>query len=355
MDRTISNISSTRSGSIGQTLLFAALLVGTLTLAGSCKRKSKAEQEQVSTTTEAPQLPEAEPPLARIAVEEVVSVSRFFSYLEQIVRQHDSLGHYTLSEHLLLRANPWILDTLVNTDYYIQMARGNFVFEQKKMTVLKPGDTLLIPGPKTAAALLDQMSKTWLDLNIPAYTMRIMEGDSVLHSVPVRVGKNQKKYLQMAGNTVDLRTRTGTGEIMRVNLNPMFFDPVTGKKYKVTKRDDLKTTAMPQIPWLEPSINGQRYGQLIHPTTNPRTLGKAASNGCIGTSEADAWRVYFFAPLGTKVHIRYDLMEIGPRGDTLHFEDIYRLRNAQKPTKPIAVAGAGLEIPEETCICDPTL
>lgn len=339
-------------GNTTQTLLVAALLAGTLTLAGSCKRKPNAEQEQVETTTETPQLPEAEPPLARIPVEEVVSISRFFSYLEQIVRQHDSLGHYTLSEHHLLRANPWILDTLVNTDYYIQMARGKFVFEQKKMTVLKPGDTLLIPGPKTAAALLDQMSKTWLDLNIPAYTMRIMLGDSALHSIPVRVGKKQTKYLKMAGNMVDLRTRTGTGEIMRVNTSPMFFDPVTGKEYKVTKRDDLKTTRMPQIPWLEPRINGQRYGQLIHPTTNPRTLGKAASNGCIGTSEADAWRVYFFAPLGTKVHIRYDLMEVTPRGDTLHFEDIYRLRNTRKPPKPIAVAGVFVELPEDGCICE---
>ncbi len=40
--------------------------------------------------------------------------------------------------------------------------------------------------------------------------------------------------------------------------------------------------------------------------TDPKTLAKAASNGCIGTSEADGWRIYFFAPTGTKVLIRYD-------------------------------------------------
>jgi len=337
-----------------QPLCFTLFVGVLMSLNASCKHQNRPEPEVAAAASDSATLPVSEPPLARVPVSAPVSVTQFFKYMEDIVGQYDSLGNYTLSTNLLLRANPWILDTLVNTDYYIQMGRGNFVYDQKKMIVLKPGDTLLIPGPNTAAVLLDRMSKTWLDLNIPAYTMRIMEGDSMLHSVPVRVGKNQKKYLQMAGNTVDLRTRTGTGEIMRVNLNPMFFDPVTGKKYKVTKRDDLKTTQMPQIPWLEPSINGQRYGQLIHPTTNPRTLGKAASNGCIGTSEADAWRLYFFAPLGTKVHIRYDLMEISPQGDTLHFEDVYRLRNTRKSTKPIAVAGTRLDMPEEACICDPT-
>lgn len=335
-------------------IIFVGLLLAGLVFTTSCKRKSNEIQEPQETArveANSPKLPEAEPPLARIPVLDMVSVTHYFQYMEALVRQYDTLGDYPLSENLLLRANPWILDTLVNTDYYIQMARGNFVFDQPRMPVLKPGDTILIPGPKTAAVLLDKMSKTWLDLNIPAYTLRVMEGDSVLYSMLVRVGKDQKKYLQMAGNMVDLRTRTGTGEIMRVNRTPMFFDPVTGKKYKVTKRDDQKTTRMPQIPWLEPSINGQRYGQLIHPTTNPRTLGKAASNGCVGTSEADAWRLYFYAPLRTKVHIRYELLEISPQGDTLRFEDIYRLRNTRKTTKPIAVAGAFVELPEDGCIC----
>lgn len=337
-------------GNIARVLFFAVLLFVGLFLAASCKRKSNEAQETAS--QDAPKLPEAELPLARVAVLDTVRVAQFFQYMEALVRQYDTLGDYPLSENLLLRANPWILDTLVNTDYYIQMTRGNFVFDQPKMPVLQPGDTILIPGPKSAVLLLEKMSKTWLDLNIPSFTLRVMEGDSVLHTMQVRVGKNQKKYLQMAGNMVDLRTRTGTGEIMRVNLSPMFFDPVTGKKYKVTRRDDLKTTKMPQIPWLEPRINGQRYGQLIHPTTNPRTLGKAASNGCIGTTEADAWRLYFYAPLGTKVHIRYDLQEISTQGDTLRLDDIYRLQNTRKATKPIAVAGVFVALPEDGCICD---
>ena len=330
------------------------ILVVVALLSLHCKQKSSAEPEsQKPVQAEQHAVPsKPEPPIAKIPVQKDIAMGDFFQFLEKIVQQHDTLGGYPLSENLLLRANPWILDSLVNTDYYIQKSMGNFVYDQKRMRVLKPGDTLLIPGPQTAAALLEKMSKTWLDINIPAFELCILEGDSVLFKCPVRVGKSKKKYLEAAGHTVDLRTRTGTGEIIRVNRFPIFIDPVDGKRFKFTKRDDHLTTLMPQIPWLEPQINGQRLGQMIHPTTNPRSLGKPASNGCIGLSEADAWKLYYYAPLGTKVHIRYDLQEINAAGDTLRYQDIYRLRRTGKPLKPIAVAGFW---PKETagiCVCD---
>ncbi|MFN0174731.1 MAG: L,D-transpeptidase [Saprospiraceae bacterium] len=318
----------------------------------ACKHKSQAEPNIEQKAQTAPKLPASEPPQAKVPVQKEIVICQFFQFLEEIVRQNDTLSSYKLSENLLLRANPWILDTLVSTDYYHQMSLGNFVYDQKKMRVLKQGDTLLIPGPKTAAALLEKMERTRLDLNIPAFEMRILEGDSVLHTVPVRIGKKQKKYLEAAGHRVDLRTRTGIGEIVRVNRYPIFIDPVTGERFKFTKRDDQKTTLMPQIPWLEPVINGQRYGQMIHPTTNPRSLGKAASNGCIGVSEADAWRIYFYATLGTKVTIRYELQEINAQGDTLRYDDIYQLWRAGKKPMPLAVAGIWREKTDGICVCD---
>jgi len=218
--------------------------------------------------------------------------------------------------------------------------------------VLKPGDTLLLPGPLAGAALLESMSETWLDINIPAFELRIMEGDSAMFTMPVRVGKNQKKYLDLAGTKVDLRTRTGSGEIIRVNRDPLFIDPVTGKRFKFTKRDDHQVTVMPLIPWLEPVINGVRYGQMIHPTTNPKTLGKAASNGCIGVSEADGWRVYCFAPTGTKVVIRYDLQVVSPSGDTLFYPDVYHLKPVKKASGLLAVTGLTTGKTNGICLCD---
>jgi len=335
-------------------LLPCLILSASLLLSSACKHKTRAatESEHAPQTTALSIQKLQEPPFAKIPVQKEIAIHDFFQFLDKIVQENDTVSPYKLSENLLLRANPWILDTLVNTDYYIQMSRGNFVYNQQKMLVLKPGDTLLIPGPQTAAALIEKMANTRLEINIPAFEMRIWEHDSLLYTIPVRVGKSKKKYLEAAGHTVDLRTRTGTGEIIRVNRYPIFIDPVTGKKFKFTKRDDRQTTLMPQIPWLEPAINGQRYGQMIHPTSNPRSLGKPASNGCIGISEADAWRVYYFAPLGTEVTIRYDLQEINAADDTLRYEDIYRLKKKGKTRQPIAVAGFWPKKTAGVCVCD---
>ncbi len=70
-------------------------------------------------------------------------------------------------------------------------------------------------------------------------------------------------------------------------------------------------------------IDGHQYGQMVHPTTNPQSLGKAYSNGCIGTKEVDAWYIYYYAPIGTNVEIRYDLEVVDSKGDTLLLKDIY--------------------------------
>ena len=333
------------------------LLVGFLfVLVVSCKHRSSAETDPKKPEDQSSQtravLPKPEPPLAKIPVSKKITVGQFFQFLDKIVMQYDTLSAYHLTENLLLRANPWIIDTLATTDYYYQMPLGNFVYNQKKMQVLKPGDTLLIPGPETAARLQEKMAKTWLDLNIPAFELRIMEEDRVLHTVRVRVGKEDEKYLEAAGHKVDLRTKTGVGEIIRVNRMPIFIDPVTGERFKNTKRDDRRKTLMPQIPWLEPSINGHRYGQMIHPTTNPRSLGKPISNGCIGTSEADAWRVYFYAPVGTKVQVRYDLEEINAQGDTIRYNDIYHVGKKENSIKVKAAASFSPEKAVSVCICD---
>lgn len=331
--------------------------LGLILPVAACKNKSHpAGSEGVGTFSNASagavKTDTVESPLALIPVTEPVTIRGYFKFMDDLVKQYDTLAPYDLNEYLLVRANPWIIDTLENTDYYRQMARGNFVFDQRKMVVLKPGDTLRLPGPQTAAALSAKMNNTRLDINIPAFRLRIVEGDSTLYDFPCRVGKNTEKFLAVTGHEVDLRTRTGTGEIIRINRAPVFTDPVTGERFKFTKRDDRKKTRMPIIPWLEPAIEGQRYGQMIHPTTNPRTLGRPASNGCIGLKEADAWRVYYYAPIGTKVVVRYDLMEINQSGDTLRFKDIYQYTDGVKKAA-IQVALFPLPKLKNACWCEP--
>lgn len=270
------------------------------------------------------------PDIAFIIVPKDITVKQYFHFLDSIVAVYDTLVSYPLSEHLLVRANPWIIDTLANTDYYRQKSRGIFIYDQRDMKVLNKGDTLRIPDDAAAAEIHDRLSKTVIDVNIPEFRLRIIERDTVKYIFPVRVGRNEIKYLKTAKRTVSLQTPIGEGEIVRIERNPIFVNPVNGERYTTTQRDDDQYTMMPQIPWLEPSIDGRRLGSLIHPTTNPKTLGKAYSNGCVGTAEGDAWIIYYHSPIGTKVNFRYDLEVADEHGNIIELKDIYGIKKGRK-------------------------
>ena len=288
------------------------------------------------------------PPLASdehiITVGQDVAIRDYFEFIDTLVQAWDSLVPYPLDEHLLVWANSWIIDSLAATDYYELMNRGIFQEDLLAPIILRQGDRLRIPDSLFASRLLAARAATLIDLNIPAYQLNIYEGNCLLHTFPVRVGQNRSRYLAMAGREVDLRTHTGEGTIVRINRKPRFINPKNNKPYESTLRDDLRRTGLPGVPWIEPEINGQRFGQLIHPTTNPVTLGKAYSNGCIGVGEGDMWRIYYHAPLGTKITIRYQLEVVGAGGDTV------RLRHIYPDYKPSAESAPA---PLEICSCGP--
>ncbi len=269
------------------------------------------------------------------SVEAAVTAGEYFDFIDDLVPHLDSTTTYSIDEYVLMRANPWLIQKLADTDYYVTAARDTFVEDPKAIQILAKGDSILVPSADQVRELRDRMEMTVIDVNIPEFKLRIKEGAAVIHEADVRVGKNTQRYLAMAGRDVDLRTRPGIGEITRIARDPAYINPRNNKRYKVTRRDDKKVTKLPRIPWLEPTINGQRFGQLIHPTTNIGTLGKAYSNGCIGTSEADAWIIYFHAPLGTKIQLRYDLEVTNEAGDTLQFKDIYPGFKATKKKYPV--------------------
>lgn len=259
----------------------------------------------------------------RILITRNINISQYFDYMDSLVNVYDSLVPYSLSEHLLAHANPWIIETLANTDYYRMMARDSFVYDQRKLLVLRLSDTIKIPDSLSAVTILDNFKQTHLDINIPEFKLRIYRDTTLLFAFPVRVGKNTKKYLGIVDKAIDLRTKTGSGKIVRHEKDPDFYNPVNHQRFYTTKRDDNKTTLMPQIPWIETEINGVRNGQMIHPTTNPVTLGKPSSNGCIGTREADAWIIYYYAPLETAIRIRYHLEFTNDKGEKFKLNDIY--------------------------------
>jgi len=76
------------------------------------------------------------PSTKKIRIYNDITIENYFSFIDSLVIKYDSVTPYQLTEHLLVRANPWIIDTLKNTDYYIQKARDSFIYNQKKMIVL---------------------------------------------------------------------------------------------------------------------------------------------------------------------------------------------------------------------------
>jgi hypothetical protein len=266
-----------------------------------------------------------------LVVQYDVQVGHYFKFMDSLVTVYTPSVAYPLTEHLLVRTNHWLIDSLAGTDYYNRKARGETVFDQKKLIILKQGDTLYIPSEGLAASITAQQHDTWLDINIPEFKLRIVEGSDTLFSLPIRVGQNRERYLASIDKVVSLRTRTGVGTIKGFYLKDFFINPVDDKKFTQTLRDDGFRTMMPLLPWLEPSINGECWGQLIHATTNENTLGKAYSNGCMGTREGDIWRVYYYAPIGTKVVIRYDRRLMG-NGDTILLKHIYSDKTYKKET-----------------------
>lgn len=256
---------------------------------------------------------------------DTVKIEDYFKVMDNLVDQYRTMLTHAVTEHLIIRNNPWVIDSLAATDYYRLKERGIINLDPKKLPIFAPGQYLIIPDSLTADSLNRVFKQTYLDLNIPEFKLRIIQADSLIHEFAVRVGRNENRYLAMSGRITDLRTHTGEGMIIRHAKNPAFINPVNNRRYHVTTRDDGVVTALPNIPWLETEINGVRYGQLIHPTTNIETLGKAVSNGCIGTSEAAGWYIYYHAPLGTRIVIRYDLNIMDNEGNTMELQNIYNL------------------------------
>jgi hypothetical protein len=260
-------------------------------------------------------------------VENDVKIKDYFGYIDSIC---DFLGVfvlYKLDEHLLVQHNAWLIEAFQNTDYYRIKKEGISVYNQGNLVILHSNDTLFMPNLEEANIYLEKRKNTLIDINLPEFRLRILQNGEILHSFPIRVGQNGTRFMASVGKEVDMRTHIGKGEIAILHRNIVHVDPVSADTMMHTKRDDGVTTLMPIIPWIEPRINKQLYGQWIHPTTNPRTLGKAYSNGCMGMKEADAWVVYFNAPVGTPIRIRYDLESINVDGEILKFPDIYKMED----------------------------
>src|SRR5690606_1977660 len=112
-------------------LLMSAFLV---LLCLGCVRQDKGKTEVVSLV--GVDILNKNKQLQRVYIEKDIPVEKYFQFIDSIVQKYDAITSYPLSEHLLVRTNTWIIDTLENTDYYRRIAKDSFVYDQKKMIVL---------------------------------------------------------------------------------------------------------------------------------------------------------------------------------------------------------------------------
>lgn len=254
-----------------------------------------------------------------IEIQRVILFNRFFTLIDSLANSASLPSDLQVSGDLIIvKANPWILDSLRQTDYRDAALRGKYIDDLNLEPIIPAGAVLRIPDSLEASLLAAELLSTRLVMNIPEFRLRLIRGADTILSCPVRVGRNEELFLEAVGQTVDLRTPVGEGKIYRARRIPKSVNLHTGEEYKFTRRDDNRVTRMPPIPSLEPEINRHRNGKMIHATTNPITLGKAFSHGCVGVSEADMWTIYFNMPVGAEVEFRYDLESGGKR-----LKDVY--------------------------------
>lgn len=268
----------------------------------------------------------ADDTLPQISVNQPIKIGEYFDVMDDFIDRYNEIQNTSLNEYIFVHCNPWIIDSLAATDYYAMKEKGYVVLDNRNLILLNPGDKLNLPDSAEIMKIKLKLDSIWLDVNIPEYKLRIRKGDEVLYSFPIRIGQNKERYLATAKRVVSLKTDLGVGKISKSIREPYFLNPVNGRHFTTTKRDDGIVTEMPLIPWLETEINGVKNGDMIHPTTNLKTLNKAYSNGCIGLRESDAWYVYYYAPVGTKVVIRYDLNLKNENGEEIVLKDVYKIR-----------------------------
>jgi hypothetical protein len=160
-----------------------ALIVAAFTLNG-CKPKQNPVASVDASTPTKTDTSGVKSGLFAHFVPENVPIKAYFKYMDSLARAYDTLVKYDLTAQIIVRANPWLIDTLANTDYYRQKERGVLVYDQKELVALKKGDTLWIPTDTMARQIIAKQAKIWLDVNIPEFKLRIIEDQDTLGTYP---------------------------------------------------------------------------------------------------------------------------------------------------------------------------
>ncbi|MBK7007325.1 MAG: L,D-transpeptidase [Saprospiraceae bacterium] len=150
--------------------------------------------------------------------------------MESITKKYSDSLQYKLNLYQLVNHNSWIIDSLCHTSYYWLKEKGIKETNQKERIVIKKGSVLMMPTQKEAEILTSRLGANKILVNIPEFKLRIFHEDLLIFDCPVRVGRNESKYLKSIDKYMDLRTRKGKGFVYNTQHNPVWINPADGKK-----------------------------------------------------------------------------------------------------------------------------
>jgi murein L,D-transpeptidase YcbB/YkuD len=187
----------------------------------------------------------------------------------------------------------------------------------------------LAAGPPTLA----------LELNLPAYRLDVLRDGVVVSTYPVTIGKRTHP------------TPTGRYTIRTVEWNPWWHPPDSdwARGREITPPGPANPMGRAKLVF--------RPLYFIHGTTEPRSIGTAASHGCVRMRNADVVALGLLLAGGERVPartrldrlsaavpltIRYERVEI--RADHLELHpDPYRLGGDLRARATELLAGSGME------------
>ncbi|MCX7926609.1 MAG: L,D-transpeptidase family protein [Candidatus Omnitrophica bacterium] len=165
---------------------------------------------------------------------------------------------------------------------------------------IKPGDTLekIARQYKTTTELLKRMNNLKSEIIYPGKKIKVWtEPFSILvdKSQNTLLLKTDKEIIKtyIVATGVNNSTPSGTFKIVEKIVNPPWFKPGGGVAAPGSPENILGTR------WL--GLDKPGYG--IHGTTDPASLGKQSTAGCVRMSNSDVEELFMLVPQGTEVTI----------------------------------------------------
>jgi hypothetical protein len=155
-----------------------------------------------------------------------------------------------------------------------------------------------VAAQEPAAAEPEQQVVRRAVINVPAMSLELFENDELVKSYAIAVGKRSTP------------TPRGTFQVVTKVKNPAWYGP-GGEVVKPGRNNPVGTR------WMGLALKG--YG--IHGTNDPKSIGRAASHGCVRMLNSDVEELFARMQIGDQVEILYQT-EL-PDGTTLR--DVYGL------------------------------